>query len=141
MCGIAGFLAKREGVDVAGSITGMLQSLFSRGPDSTGLSLYGAPHEGSHVASVWAGDDGGFSARECVLEAFDRQFVFAAVMARQGRDQVLLTGSCEIRDSAETAAVLAVLDATNRWMGPAAAQMVQASVNQMQVEERRGTGR
>jgi hypothetical protein len=54
-----------------------------------------------------------------VMTAFDREFVFAGVMARQGREQVLLTGSCEIRESAETAAVLAVLDATNRWLGKA----------------------
>lgn len=53
-----------------------------------------------------------------VIAAFDREFVFAAVMARAGRESVLLTGSCEVRDSAETAAVLAVLDATNRWIGP-----------------------
>jgi methylamine---glutamate N-methyltransferase subunit A len=72
MCGIAGFLAKRADVPVAESLTGMLQALYSRGPDSTGLSLYGAPHQGSHVASVWAGDDGGYSARERVLEAVDR---------------------------------------------------------------------
>ncbi len=52
-----------------------------------------------------------------VIQAFEREFVFAAVMARSGREQVLLTGSCEVRDSAETASVLAVLDATNRWMG------------------------
>lgn len=71
-----------------------------------------------------------------VIEAFDREFVFAAVMARQGREQILLTGSCEIRDSAETAAVLAVLDATNRWMGPAAAQMIAAAT--VETEERRG---
>lgn len=51
-----------------------------------------------------------------VIEAFERTFVFAGVMVRAGRESVLLTGSCEVRDSAETAAVLAVLDATNRWM-------------------------
>ena len=51
-----------------------------------------------------------------VINAFEREFVFAAVSARAGREQVLLTGSCEIRDSAETSAVLAVLDATNRWL-------------------------
>ena len=50
------------------------------------------------------------------LEAFDRQFAFAGITARWGRETVLLTGSCEIRDSLETAAVLAVLDATNRWI-------------------------
>ena len=54
-----------------------------------------------------------------VVEAFDRQFVFVGVTGRAGRDSMLLTGSCEIRDSAETAAVLAVLDATNRWIAHA----------------------
>jgi hypothetical protein len=29
---------------------------------------------------------------------------------------MLLTGSCEIKDSAETASALAVLNATNRWV-------------------------
>ena len=51
-----------------------------------------------------------------IVEAFDREFVFVGVTARWGRDTALLTGSCEIRDSAETASVLAVLDATNRWV-------------------------
>lgn len=51
-----------------------------------------------------------------VIDAFDRQFVFVGVTARAGRETMLLTGNCEIRDSAETAAVLAVLDATNRWI-------------------------
>lgn len=50
------------------------------------------------------------------IDAFDRQFVFVGVTARQGRESALLTGSCEIRESAETAAVLSVLDATNRWI-------------------------
>lgn len=70
------------------------------------------------MALTLAGPTGGIFSLEGarVIGAFDREFVFAAVMARSGREQVLLTGSCEIRDSAETAAVLAVLDATNRWM-------------------------
>lgn len=51
-----------------------------------------------------------------LIEAFDREFVFAGVTARWGRETVLLTGSCEIRDSAETASALAILDATNRWI-------------------------
>jgi hypothetical protein len=52
-----------------------------------------------------------------LVEAFERQFVFVGVMARLARDSMLLTGSCEVRDSAETASALAVLDATNRWIG------------------------
>jgi len=51
-----------------------------------------------------------------VIEAFDREFAFVAVSARVGRDTSLLTGSCEVKEGAETAAVLAVLDATNRWV-------------------------
>lgn len=70
------------------------------------------------MALSLAGPSGGMFSLEGakVISAFEREFVFAAVMARTGREQVLLTGSAEIRDSAETAAVLAVLDATNRWI-------------------------
>jgi len=50
------------------------------------------------------------------IEAFDREFVFVSLVARMGREPVVLTGSCEVRESAETSAVLAVLDATNRWI-------------------------
>ena len=50
------------------------------------------------------------------VEAFERQFVFVGVTARVGRDSSLLTGSAEIKESPEQSAVLAVLDATNRWM-------------------------
>ena len=38
------------------------------------------------------------------------------VVVRRGRNSTLLTGSCEIKDSAETASALAVLNATNRWV-------------------------
>lgn len=50
------------------------------------------------------------------VEAFDRTFVFVAVHGLGGREAQLLMGTCEIRESAERAAVLAVLDATNRWV-------------------------
>ncbi len=50
-----------------------------------------------------------------IIEAFDREFAFVAVQGLGGRETSLLTGSAEIRESAERAAVFAVLDATNRW--------------------------
>jgi hypothetical protein len=50
-----------------------------------------------------------------IVEAFERKFVFAAVHGLGGREAQLLTGTCEIRESPERSAVLAVLDATNRW--------------------------
>ena len=50
-----------------------------------------------------------------LVDAFDRKFVLVAVHGLGGREAQLLTGTCEIRESAERSAVLAVLDATNRW--------------------------
>lgn len=50
------------------------------------------------------------------IAAFEREFVFVGVVTRYGRESVLMTGSAEVRESAETASVLAVLDATNRWL-------------------------
>ena len=51
-----------------------------------------------------------------LVEAFERNFVFVGVTIRESRESTLTTGSAEIRESAETASVLAVLDATNRWL-------------------------
>ncbi len=50
------------------------------------------------------------------IEAFAREFVFVGVVTRYGRESVLMTGSAEVKESPETASVLAVLDATNRWL-------------------------
>lgn len=63
------------------------------------------------------GDDRRLSLEGCKLvAAFDREFVFVGVTVRLGRESALMTGSAEVKDSGETAAVLAVLDATNRWV-------------------------
>jgi len=51
-----------------------------------------------------------------IVEAFERAFVFVGVTTRFGRETVLLTGTAEVKESPETASVLAVLDATNRWI-------------------------
>ena len=51
-----------------------------------------------------------------VIEAFDRELVLVGVLVRQGRSTLLLAGSCEVKESLETASVLAVLNATNRWV-------------------------
>ncbi|MDQ2667150.1 MAG: hypothetical protein M3Z05_14215 [Gemmatimonadota bacterium] len=50
------------------------------------------------------------------IDAFEREFVFVALTTRVGRETALLTGSAEVKDGVETACVLAVLDATNRWI-------------------------
>jgi hypothetical protein len=51
-----------------------------------------------------------------LIEAFDKQLVLVGVSVRQARESILLTGSCEVKESLETASVLAVLNATNRWV-------------------------
>ena len=51
-----------------------------------------------------------------LIDAFDRQLVLVGVSVRQARESILLTGSCEVKESLETASVLAVLNATNRWV-------------------------
>jgi hypothetical protein len=50
-----------------------------------------------------------------IVDAFDREFAFVAVQRLGGRETLLLTGTAQIKESAERAAVFAVLDATNRW--------------------------
>lgn len=50
-----------------------------------------------------------------VIEIFDEQLTVAGVHVVEGRETKMLTGTAEIRGGAEQAAVLAVLDATNRW--------------------------
>jgi hypothetical protein len=54
-----------------------------------------------------------------VMESFEREYVFVGVTVRSGRESQLLVGNCEIKGSGETAAVLAVLSATNRWVDQA----------------------
>jgi hypothetical protein len=51
-----------------------------------------------------------------LIGALDHEFVFVGITARFARESILLTGTAEVRESPETAAVLAVLDATNRWV-------------------------
>ena len=51
-----------------------------------------------------------------VVEAFDARLAVAGVQTLEGRDPETVLGTAPVRDSVERAAVLAVLDATNRWV-------------------------
>jgi hypothetical protein len=51
-----------------------------------------------------------------VVDAFGRRHVLAGVLVAEPRSSRLLIGTCELTDNSEQAAVLAVLDATNRWL-------------------------
>jgi glutamate synthase domain-containing protein 1 len=59
MCGIVGFFAKGgEQAEAGEAILGMLRALGCRGPDSTGVALFGAPIDGNVVVRVKLGDGG-----------------------------------------------------------------------------------
>jgi hypothetical protein len=50
------------------------------------------------------------------VDAFDATFAFVGVDVMTGRESRIHAGTCQLRGSPERAAVLAVLDATNRWL-------------------------
>lgn len=50
------------------------------------------------------------------IDLMGRTYIFVSVSVRTSREPLMLAGSCEVRGDADTSAVLAVLDATNRWM-------------------------
>jgi len=49
------------------------------------------------------------------VEAFGEELIVAGVHVVDGRETRLLTGTAQAKEASEQAAVLAVLDATNRW--------------------------
>ncbi|MEM7416114.1 MAG: hypothetical protein AAF389_11495 [Gemmatimonadota bacterium] len=51
-----------------------------------------------------------------VVEAFDRKFVLVAVHAMSGRDVARLAGTTVTDESTDRAAILATLQATDRWV-------------------------
>ena len=75
MCGIVGFFAKDgRQADIGRTVLGMLRALGCRGPDSTGVALFGSPDDGRFVVRVKLGDEGDLQpkARQIAvrLEAF-----------------------------------------------------------------------
>lgn len=50
------------------------------------------------------------------VEAFERSFVLVGVRALMGREEIALAGAAGVSDNPERAAVLATLQATDRWV-------------------------
>ena len=51
-----------------------------------------------------------------IVEAFDRRFVLVAIHAMSGRDLARLAGTNVADESTDRAAILATLQATDRWV-------------------------
>jgi glutamate synthase domain-containing protein 1 len=92
MCGIAGLLSTDMARPVAPELAAMLQALGRRGPDSTGVSLYGAPFEGDLLVSVWAGAAGG-SARDRIVAEIERHATVKSEDYREGYFRIGIVGN------------------------------------------------
>ncbi len=70
MCGIAGLIHRGGEGEIGREMLSMLQSLKHRGPDSTGLALYGAPADGRLVMRLKLAEqeDRGFSIHREIAE-------------------------------------------------------------------------
>ena len=87
--------------------------------DETLQSLRGIRLRGARTWNAIVVDNNSSDDTRATVERHARDFPVPLrylFEARQGRSSALLTGSCAVRDSVETAGVLAVLDATNRWV-------------------------
>jgi glutamate synthase domain-containing protein 1 len=64
MCGIAGYFNKAESVAaVGGTVLSMLEALACRGPDSSGVALFGPASTGRMTVRVKLGDNGNLADR------------------------------------------------------------------------------
>jgi hypothetical protein len=81
-----------------------------------GRALAGARAAFAAIASACEADELGLEAATPV-EANGKAFVLVAARALEGRNAVPLTGIAPLNRSPEEAAILAALQATNRWTG------------------------
>ncbi|MGH7507510.1 MAG: hypothetical protein ACRELX_17790 [Longimicrobiales bacterium] len=82
-----------------------------------GRALAGARAVFAALSAARTSDDLGLEGAT-VVEAHGQNFVLVAAQALTGRESQPLTGVAPLRRSPEEAAILASLQATNRWTGP-----------------------
>ncbi len=107
--------SRRATATVTLAVDGQSETVTEEGPDTQRNRMETA----ARAAVMALGQL--FGAQSLALEGaqsvvmFDRSFALVGVLATGSRDSKLLMGTAEVRESAEHAAVYAVLDATNRW--------------------------
>lgn len=105
----------RVSITVSLSFAGRTGTAEEETSDTPRSKVEGAARAAVHVLDQLLSDHSVALEGAKLIDAFDRQFVLVAVQGLGGREAVLLIGTAEIKESAERAAVFAVLDATNRW--------------------------
>jgi hypothetical protein len=112
---LAGRRPHRVTVQVSLSMGGQIEHAEEEAVDSTKGRVEAAAKAALTAVDRLLGDSSLALEGVRMVQEFDREFVFVAAQGLRGRDTVLLTGTAEIRESAERAAVFAIMDATNRW--------------------------
>lgn len=106
MCGLVGFLYKSSFGPVGEIQVKMLEALYRRGPDSTGVAIYGRPQSAEYVLHARLGEAAANGHPERVLEAIGRLDGVTSVTASGPdiRAQVAWSGGLEqLADSIEHA--------------------------------------
>jgi hypothetical protein len=108
--------SRRASATVTLACQGRTESATEEGPDTARNRIETAAR--AAVLALGRFCDGQTLALEGAqpVQVFDRSVMVVGVLTVGGRDSKLLVGTAEVRESAEHAAVYAVLDATNRWM-------------------------
>lgn len=105
----------RSQVVVTLSCLGSQETSEEEGPDTERGRVDSAARAAVAVLDRWISKGSLVLDAVKVLQIHERTLVLATVQAVNGRDPLVLVGTAEIRGNPERAAVLAVLDATNRW--------------------------
>ena len=97
------------------SCEGRLESATEEGPDTARNKVETAARAEEAVLERLADKYSLALEGAQIQDAFGRTYVMVGVHTVGGREAKLLVGTAEVIESAEHAAVYAVLDATNRW--------------------------
>lgn len=105
----------RVAVEVSLGFEGRRATVSEEATDTPKARMEAAARAAAAVVDQLLGDQSVALDGVKQVPAFDAELVLAAVQGLGGREPVLLIGTAMVRESVEMAAVLAVLDATNRW--------------------------
>ena len=105
----------RVSVEVTLGFEGRSATVAEEAPDTPKGRMEAAGRAAAAAIDQLLGDNSIALDGVKLVTAFEQEVVLAGVQGLGGRAPVLLIGTAVVRESAEMAAVLAVLDATNRW--------------------------
>jgi hypothetical protein len=107
---------KRVRVTVTLERDGQLLVAEEEAGDATKMRIVAAARAAVSILDEIAPDSTIDLAGAQIMDSFETKIAFVGIHVLVAREARLQVGTCEIKGSAEQAAVLAVLDASNRWL-------------------------